>query len=428
MERICRGGEIMIAKKLSYEKLNIEDFTPKKILFKLSNIEIPTKKLKEIAEINPANRKFNKNESNRESYRFVEISAINYITNEIQPKIVTKDQLTPRARFIGKKGDLIIPLIQSNGFRGVLLQEDDLIISDNFALVTSDHNEYIAAIMAEDFVKEQANAYATGSLIERLSLKDLKEIQLPWKSQENRISIVSSYKDTMLTLKNKGENEINYSRSKVDEVFYKFFNIDRSEDKSIVKKISYDNLSKQDWNLTEMISTLEEQLDKLKDAKVTALGCWCDTAMGLNIAKFKSLDGSTSVIKGINIEAFKIVGEIKQENFDEAKATKNGYGKTKEDDILIRVKGKVGDSAIVTKKEVGLLYNDTVIRIRVLNKTDLLPEYLVAYLNSYIAQEQISSFIKGSTASFVSLSQINDKLKIIIPSIDIQKEILENIK
>jgi len=94
---------------------------------------------------------------------------------------------------------------------------------------------------------------------------------------------------------------------------------------------------------------------------------------------------------------------------------------TKEGDILLARKGKIGGAAIVTEDCVDFNTNDNIVNIRVTHNS-LIPEYLVAFLNSVYGYQQIRRQATGNVQPWLSMYQVRN-LRVYISPIQFQKKI-----
>lgn len=97
-----------------------------------------------------------------------------------------------------------------------------------------------------------------------------------------------------------------------------------------------------------------------------------------------------------------------------------------EEDVLFTTIGHVGSSAIVPKGFVEANMNQNFVKIEI-DKNKISPYYIVAYLNSKIAREQINSILTGNIQSILTYPKIRG-IKIIRPSVQLEKEIEDKYK
>lgn len=97
---------------------------------------------------------------------------------------------------------------------------------------------------------------------------------------------------------------------------------------------------------------------------------------------------------------------------------------TKEGDIIIKLSKPYG-AALIDKDHEGMLITSFCSVIRNVKGID--PGYLVAYLNSEVADEKLTASVAGSTMTILSNNKISE-LNIPVPSVEKQKEISEFFK
>ena len=98
---------------------------------------------------------------------------------------------------------------------------------------------------------------------------------------------------------------------------------------------------------------------------------------------------------------------------------------TKENDIIIKVTPPFA-AALVDKNHEGLLVSSFCMILNEL-PNEILPEYLVAYLNSENGVAQVTSSMSGSTISTISVASFR-KIMIPVPSIGEQESIAKAFK
>ncbi len=97
------------------------------------------------------------------------------------------------------------------------------------------------------------------------------------------------------------------------------------------------------------------------------------------------------------------------------------------DDVLITSAGTVGRVALVEERPLPMIVGSNVIKISILDKTRILPEFLLAFLMSRPGQEQISMYTAGSTIRAVSISGLR-RMKIPMLPIAQQKKVASHVK
>lgn len=94
----------------------------------------------------------------------------------------------------------------------------------------------------------------------------------------------------------------------------------------------------------------------------------------------------------------------------------------KENDVILSSRG-VFRAGVYRKKSQSIIASSSTFILRVDN-TKLLPEYLAIYLNSEVGQASIRRVLTGSSIKTI-LRKSLENLQIPIPSIDIQKKIID---
>lgn len=110
---------------------------------------------------------------------------------------------------------------------------------------------------------------------------------------------------------------------------------------------------------------------------------------------------------------------ISQEKFDELK---NIYGVPKENDILLTSVGTIGIPYLVKKSDEFYFKDGNLTWFSNFSK-DIAPRYLLYWFQSEIGKKAIDNIVIGSTQKALTMVQLK-KINIELPSIDIQKKII----
>lgn len=110
---------------------------------------------------------------------------------------------------------------------------------------------------------------------------------------------------------------------------------------------------------------------------------------------------------------------ISQEKFDELK---NKYGVPKENDILLTSVGTIGIPYLVKKSDEFYFKDGNLTWFSNFSK-DIAPRYLLYWFQSEIGKKAIDNIVIGSTQKALTMVQLK-KINIELPSIDIQKKII----
>jgi len=166
-----------------------------------------------------------------------------------------------------------------------------------------------------------------------------------------------------------------------------------------------------------------KNFDKIETVE---LGQIADITAGTSIKSIGvvSKNGNVPYLKGGNVLQWRIdiKNAVKLEAFENISrwvALPN--------DILMTRAGTVGRAAIVEDNFPKMVVGTNLVRIRVRKQAPLLPEYIVAYLNSRQGKKQISMFSGGSTVKSINMAELG-KIKIPLISIEKQKEIARELQ
>ncbi|MDZ7672783.1 MAG: restriction endonuclease subunit S [Halanaerobiales bacterium] len=194
---------------------------------------------------------------------------------------------------------------------------------------------------------------------------------------------------------------------KIDSIFEKIFKID----KSILKNI---NTNQDDLN-----KLIIANLNRLDDKNITVLSKFSDQILsGLQHRDLDKID-QNFLIKGKNIKVMDITENKKKLEI------KGDFKKRvlQTNDILIRIKGKVGPSTVVTSDIKDMYYYNDIARIRV-NNDQVIPQYLSLYLNSFIGKYYLDNFKKTKSMNYIKISSL-ENLPILTPVLGDQWKIVQ---
>ncbi|MDP3066805.1 MAG: restriction endonuclease subunit S [Methanobacteriaceae archaeon] len=97
-----------------------------------------------------------------------------------------------------------------------------------------------------------------------------------------------------------------------------------------------------------------------------------------------------------------------------------------ENDILVSTSGTIGRVALVTKKDLPLMLNTSIVRFHTLDENRLLNKFLFYFLGSHTFINELLKYKTGVAIFNVGPSHIK-KIKISLPSLEIQKQIVERL-
>lgn len=384
-----------------------------------------TRLLEEVCNILPDSRRV-KFDQREEYLQYVDGSCIDKRTGAITECKDVTEEVSRRLRYRMTTGDMLIPLVEV----GVLVpsivslpQDRFILVSDIFAVVTPKVDPYyLYWALTTNYVRDQFEARSKGAVIRRISLSDLKDINIPWLTEEERKEKIQMIKLQLSHLENEDKETI---LEKIDKIVSSHYNIKVPiEAIGSVVKLPYSELIDNPlWTYTALNPQNSEFQEKIRGCgNVATLEEVCLTIdSGVNPTKEKNGEIEIGIVKSKNIEVLKL-----RDEFDTILVE---HPRDKEtlnvDDVLFRHKGIIGPAAIVGRENKGLIFHDHLLRLKV-DPEIIDPNYLVILLNSFVIREQVKQYVTSSTISFISKQNFG-KLLIPIPTINEQKSLVDQI-
>lgn len=384
---------------IKYNNLETDNWLFTKYLLEPQTPDYPTKKLKEIVDINLSSRRITDEDlKSEETKQVVHLKSIDNKGKIISTSNERVEELSSKVRLKAFKCDILMPLIQGD-YTPALVEEDDLLVSDNFAVISSDYDpHYILWALRTDYFKQQIRANTRGKVIRRLPIRALKEFEIPWFSDEKRKQIS---KDTKESFQSKSVEELSKeNQTLINELLGSYFENELS--------LKHDSEKVRNYSASEDGT----QIVPLKEI--------AEIQNGVNLSRYKGGELKSRIIKAKNLKVLAFIDE-----FDEVKLIEDKIRTVVEDDILIRRKGDIGPAAIIDKSLSDFAFDDKLTRIRV-NSEDILAEYLSVYLNSYFAKEIMNEAAVNKTMKYIKLADLS-KLPVVIPTKKKQKELVKEL-
>ncbi|TDO86474.1 restriction endonuclease S subunit [Halanaerobium saccharolyticum] len=384
---------------IKYNNLETDNWLFTKYLLEPQTPDYPTKKLKEKVDINLSSRRITDEDlESEETKQVVHLKSIDNKGKIISTSNERVEDLSSKVRLKAYKGDILMPLIQGD-YTPALVEADDFLVSDNFAVISSDYDtHYILWALKTDYFKQQISANTRGKVIRRLPIRALKEFEIPWFSDEKRQQIS---KDTKESFQSKSVEELSKeNQTLINEVLGSYFENELSLKHDSEKVRNYLALE----NGTQIVP--------LKEI--------AEIQNGVNLSRYKGGELKSRIIKSKNLKVLAFIDE-----FDEVKLIEDKIRTVVKGDILIRRKGDIGPAAIIDKSLSDLTFDDKLTRIRV-SSEEILAEYLAIYLNSYFAKEIMNEAAVNKTMKYIKLADLS-KLPVVIPTKEKQKEIVKKL-
>jgi restriction endonuclease S subunit len=376
----------------------------------------------EILYINPEKR-YLSNNKRTDDMKLIEAKSVDKNTGRIKNpiKIRNKNDLPQRARLIAKPGDILFPTIQSENISPIFIKNNDYIVSDYFAVLVPKYNRmtdpyYLYWALQDDYVKKQVRSYYQGSYGKKINIEEFKKLKIKWLDKTKRKKKSKNVKSFLSALEEKN-SELSL-KDTIDRIFEDTFEINKGELKSKKSKIASKKLLKKQktWNIKQLlISKLKEntthQVRKLNEIAI-------NITMGLQHRNLEKID-KKSLIKGKNIEVMK----LKLENKNKSPVHTIEKHQLQNNDIILRVKGKIGPCTLVTKEEEGMHFYNDIAKIKT-DKNIVMPQYLSLYLNSFFGDYYLDKYSKNKSMTYLNIKSLN-KIPVIIPGTLDQFKIIE---
>ncbi|WP_177734634.1 restriction endonuclease subunit S [Flavobacterium inviolabile] len=170
-------------------------------------------------------RPFNKNVYKQETFKYIEIGAIDPIKGIVEAKEIKTNKAPSRATQFVKEGDLILgttrPYLKK--FTIVTKEYDNNVCSSGFSVIRQSENYYLPYLL--QFLRcsygiEQLKNRMTGGLYPAITEGELKEIKIPFPDVDNQIAIMQSVKqkeDSIL----KNQSKISALKQQAEQEFEK---------------------------------------------------------------------------------------------------------------------------------------------------------------------------------------------------------------
>jgi len=389
------------------------------------NIEV--KYLYEVAKVNPESRYLSNKDDDfisSNNAKLIQARSVNRINGKItNPISITgKDNLPKRARLVALKEDILFPTIKSKHVRPILIEEDKTyVVSDYFVVIVPKrrvNTHYLIWALEDKYVMNQLFAFYQGSYNEKVNITDLKQVKIKWleRSERNQKSNMIRKRKS----KNKSQNSEEQLLFQIDQLFYEKFNLTKQEMKTYkISRYQFDKFKQHnEWDIGKIV--LNQKLSKLvknnKDIKLLNLkelvNKW---VTGIQYRDLDNID-QERLIKGKHLSVTGIKRKIKKEQPSEIREKM-----TKKDDVLLRIKGKVGPALTIKHREKGYYFYQDIVSITV-DKELITSEYLMMYLNSYIGKKLLDNYKTSSSTDYIKLSKLKE-IPVLVPSVETQKKL-----
>ena len=291
--------------------------------------------------------------------------------------------------------------------------------------------EFLYILFRTDKFNELIRENTTGSVRQTLSFSSMGQIQIPLPSLEKQKEIVDRY-NAKIKLAEEQEKEAKNLEQEIDEKFCFMLGI-----KTNIRKI---NLEKQTKGMRLIHFKDTCRWDYFYFNEGFALIDKCLSEIKFNCVIFETI--IKQLINGIDSRNYIKTGipylrvaNIKPDRIclDDLKyigvTDKNKKGRVKKGEILITRKGTYGNAVVVDQEmeDKQCVISSEVFKISLKNdKYQINPYFLSYYINSRISKIQMERVKTRGIMGSLSQDALNS-LKIAIPAIDVQNEIVDTI-
>lgn len=403
----------MKIKRVPYAELD-EVWLPRRYILKPKSPAHPVRTLDELAEINPRSRTFKEKAIDTDTVKLINISSVDRRSGRIvDPDEVAPHELPRRARFAVCKGDVLFPRQETKRMVPVLVEEDGMVASDLFAVLVPKVDPcYLAWALGRDYVKQQVEACYRGVSVRHITLEDIKALNIPWLDEERRRCKALEMKEKYNQL-SKQKSTRDYKKE-IDDVFCSLLGITQKKMEGMtIGPVDYARLKDESWlpdKKLHPLSAFDIRGVKMRDLKEVV----SDIKTGINLSRKRSKRGQKmEVIKPTNVDVLAFKKPFAAETLEGSPDFSLETG-----DIVLPTRGRIGPAAVVTAEMEDVVFSNALVRIRC-DMSKVLPMYFAAYLSSFPAEIQYSSYLERSTASYLSQKKL---MRVKVPMIDLQQQ------
>ncbi|PRX23251.1 type I restriction enzyme S subunit [Orenia metallireducens] len=388
--------------------------------------EVFLKKLGEVSEI--INRKPKKGKK----YRYIELGSINKNTGKIEEvdklEEYSYENLPSRAKKVVRRGDIIVSKLVENYTVVVVGEEHDGCVATNAFMIIRPRidisSDLLAYILKLDDIIKQFQRYGYGATAVRISNSDFKRIRIPIPTPadlksilESRVEIFKERKESLIQRYDNRFVEIekrflDLLGVKLDSVDYK--NNFKVKGELLREENLHPSFYKPEHLVVDQVME-DSQYQSIKLREVVE-----DLTIGSSLTS--NAKGKLLYISSRNINRF----ELDLRKLNNGNLKEKEYARLSTGDILIVNAGyKLGYATVVNKEGEGLSFNNHIYRLRL--KDDVIPYYIVIFLNSELAKKQFERYSGGVAHKNINLDSLLD-MKILLPNQEVQQRISKEIR
>jgi hypothetical protein len=291
----------------------------------------------------------------------------------------------------------------------------------------------MAIVVPQGFLFNQSNDKIRNYILNNSILKGIiqlpGDIMYPYTGIQTSLIILesgSSKKNniTFMSIMPKNDSVSSKINEEVSNNICKKFQIFTK--KSIVKNQTQNAFTVLEKDLNENSWTVADKVPEIKELQVI------ENKINLVdvVSVFRGVSVNDSSSDGKNVPFIRIgdmgKGLINSNTRKTVKIEKDVLKKieralAKEGDVLLSCRGTNGKTAIVESNHHGSLVSSQIMILRTTDK--ILPEYLIATLNSQLVQRQILGLLRGTAQQYFTINELK-KIVISLPPLDEQHKIV----
>lgn len=363
------------------------------------------KPLYEIAEI--VKRKFEPVSGKR--FNYIEISQVDTQSGYVNASEVNGEEAPSRAQYVVLSGDVIISSVRPNRNAVVLITppQNEFVCSSGFVVLRPKNvsSEFLFASLKSEYVRILLDRQTTATMYPAVSESDLIEtpIILPPKSivsrMEEKVKQAKQLEIKSKQLYTDAENLLasELGLDKVD-LSESLFNVRTLSDVLKSNRVDAEHFRQKYYRVLKAMERLEPK-------SISPLGELTDTLTNGHTPLYHDLDtGDTPFFTAEHVYDFRLDHDNARRIWKEAHESILKRTQLRNDDVLITIKGRVGNAAVVYELPTATNINQDVALLRL--KPGINPWYVVGFLNCPAGKALTEQIATGQINPFLGLGNL----------------------
>lgn len=342
-------------------------------------------------------------------------------------------EIGTKKQIVVRKGQFIFSKIDArNGAFGIIPEElDGAIVTNDFPVFDIDQSIInptflLLVTTTKAFVKFAQSCSSGTTNRQRIDIDAFLQQQIPLPSISDQKVIIDRYNCSISEAKNY-EYRLSQIEKDINTYILNALSCVSDNNKKILDYDKKDGYKYLQFTRLESLS----RWDLYNERKIHKSNCYKNIKLSTVVVSKPQYGASYSSIPYDGKTIYIRITDINEDgSLSESVVSAKGYSDNyllKEDDFLIARSGNtVGKTFLYNEKMGKAIYAGYLIRFE-LDKTQIIPEYLLAYTKSSIYKEWIQSNMRVSAQPNINSQQYMDS-PIIIPPIDIQGKIVAYVK